>query len=237
MSIEGLRPLKNFSKYFPSLEVSCFLLVVNSLVLTTTDSIDQRNLDTKSITIESFDGDHDAQSAMSLFKFAIDSKNTEFLVAGLALIQRICMKDETQKISLQLGDFGICNMLDQLLGQKSIDLIVSEGCLQTIRVLISDPKIGKMIPSSVDTSPTTSQQQEQSSNNNESNDETVTQSIMKVDNSANRKRFGSSNSLFRIIKTGMTNLDHIPTLLLIEDILRILLIDIGKLYLYISHFI
>ncbi len=144
------------------------------------------------------------------------------------MMQRLIMKDSTQQMPIQLGELGICNMLDQLLGQKFNDTYVCEACLYTILYLISDPLTGK----------------KKSQPENNKLDQTamlaetlisvtmnvsLTQST-KLDYSANRKRFGNSSSLFRIIKTGMSNMEQIPLLFVVEDILKVLLGDIGKIF-------
>lgn len=152
------------------------------------------------------------------------------------MMQRLIMKDSTQQMPIQLGDLGICNMLDQLLGQKFNDTYVCEACLYTILYLISDPLTGKKR-----SQPAESNKLDQTAMLAETlisvtmNVSSLTQSV-KIDYSANRKRFGNSSSLFRIIKTGMSNIEQIPLLFVVEDILKVLLGDIGKKYIIIINF-
>jgi hypothetical protein len=184
----------------------------------------QKTIDPATFKISQFDDVHSATDAMTLFRFAADSKNDEYLKAALNMIFRLCQEDSSKTISVQLGEQGICSMIDTVFGQRLNDIQMSNHALQVMFVLILSPELS-----------TTAQRRRPSEGSSllsslteNSTLKAFTGSAASQDTSANRKRFSSSGTLFRIIKCGLTHINEVSLLLSVLKVLREFVSDPSK---------
>ena len=191
--------------------------------------IDQKQIDPSTFRISQFDDVHSSSDAMSLFKFAVDSKNEEYLKAALNMVFRLCQEDTSKVIASQLGDAGICSLVDTVFGQRIADIQMSNHSLQVMYVLMVSPEqsLGAQRRVSNDSSLFSSIAEN-------STIKTLTGSSPAISNAANRQRFSSAGTLFRIIKCGLTHINEVGLLISVLKVLKEFLSEDGTFSMVIS---
>jgi hypothetical protein len=214
----------------------------------------QRTIDPATFTVSQFNNVHSASDAIALFRFAIDSKNDEYLKASLNMIYRLCQEDNQKpSIAVQLGDLGVCSMIDSVFGSKYTDIQIANHCLQVMYVLM----LSSEQPSSLNASVAASSQRRTSSSDVSSsvqlslfgNPSTSPSgsasaagvasllptallpagSASAVDPTAsNRKKLSGSSLLIRMIKCGQIFINEVSLLLAILKVLKEFMIDTSK---------
>jgi hypothetical protein len=215
----------------------------------------QRTIDPATFNISQFNNVHSASDAIALFRFAIDSKNDEYLKASLNMIYRLCQEDNQKPtIAIQLGDLGICSMIDSVFGSKYTNLQIANHCLQVMYVLMlssDQPSSSASVTTGngsqrrISSSDVSSSVQlslfgntSASTTSSSSASATSVASLLptallptgpSVDPTAgNRKKLSISSLLIRMIKCGQIFINEVSLLLAILKVLKEFMIDTSK---------
>lgn len=166
-------------------------------------------LDMQKFKIENLGDIKRTDDIISALQLSIQSKNNEYMKAALDMITNLCEQDESKAISSELGSFGVCGLIDQILTIKidnSADSTINEACLRTICSLITVPKSAESWAAA------------------DATVDVYTNSAYSLGEcylgiSSNRKNFSSHGPVYRIVK--VTN-NHIQDEIVLEWGLRVL---------------
>jgi hypothetical protein len=188
--------------------------------------IGKQQIDPRLLAVENFRHIQSASEGIALLKHAVDIvKNEEYIAAALEVIIRLA-SGKSKTVAAQLGDGGICSILDGLLGQKMQVIELCKLCIQAIATLITvtETEVDMRQPHSL----SNRRSSELLSTSEEAKSPEKMSKPVVDDVSANRKRLANSAVLFRLIKACHIHCADSPTLVIGLKVLLIFAKDAGE---------